>query len=604
MSNPTYASGNETIKWQPEPNLRGIFTIITTCAITLLLCVYSSVHLNLPAAVPLRDFETGVRRLGWILCALFVPEYIIYTAQMQRNKAKQIFKEASEAFKPAGAGTGTETQGDAETGLPPRLHSWTTNHSFWASMGGIAIKPSSNEPFIPNRIRSITLSASGVSLLLKTSPHLLPDISLEEVKDKSKASSITKLLACLQASWFCLSTITRFAQHLSVSMLEVNSFAHALCTLAVYVLWWEKPLDVSQPIYISEEELDPLLAYMWMSSSTSESVARSPEGNKTYAVGTDPEFEAIKLLPEDTFARETKQATSESIQPIYPQEESSDAQSETALTTWTAIRVTPFSPLPGTNFLSNPESTRWVEVCTETVGSGDDREINTTTSNLDPYFNLSRLHAHRWRLAHHALTQYNLDKPVKNMDLVTTGVISETLDDADGTKQSLGGFALMLCLAAGYGALHAVAWNAEFPTQKEKTLWRVSTCIVASPIIIFGLAVLALVPIELLGLSDDPLVVVKPVVAETEPLKYEEKEGEKTQPTEEPSCGKSKGRKVFDFFWWLLKRLAFILLTMAIAVLYVPARAYLVYESVRTVFFLPPGAFETATWTQYMIHVT
>ncbi|KAL2071132.1 hypothetical protein VTL71DRAFT_12367 [Oculimacula yallundae] len=633
MANPVYNSSNETIKWQPEPTFRGTFTIITTCAITLLLCVYSSVHLNLPAIVGDKT-SNGLRRTGWIFCALFAPEYIIFTAQMQRARAKELSKEACEAFKP----TGASGEDNTESGLPARRHPWTSAHSFWASMGGIAIKPSSSHPeFIPNSITS-TLTANGVSLLLKKAPHLLPDLSLAEIKDKSRSSSLTKLLACLQATWFCLSTITRFAQHLPVSMLEVNSLAHALCTLAAYMLWWHKPLNVSQPVVISDEELDPLLAYMWMSSSTSAAIAKSVEDdNITYAVGTDPEFEAILLSseepspipsnPSEEVASEQHNSSSSGEPPSYT---SNNTYTEFIPLSTTSILVTPTTPLPGTTFLSNPSSTRWIEVCTETTGSGDDVKTSSTTSNLPPTHSLTPLSTNRWRLAYSALTKYSLSKPAKNLDMVTTNVIAENIDENNNfighgqdTKQPLGGFILMLILAAGYGALHATAWNAEFPSQTERTLWRVAVCVVASPIVIFCGAVMVLAPIELLGWNGDENTASVSVSSSTSPVnptsndqpqvseklsplpKYSEKDEEKIeQPQQRQSTTPSTPRKIFNVLWRLLKRLTLIVLTIGLAFLYVPARAYLVYESVRTVFLLPPGAFETATWTQYLVHVT
>jgi hypothetical protein len=76
-------------------------------------------------------------------------------------------------------------------------------HSFWAIMGGIAMDPSSSDPFIPLSQRA-TLTANGILFLLEHEPQLLPDISEEEVKDKSKGGSLTKSAACIQASWFCL----------------------------------------------------------------------------------------------------------------------------------------------------------------------------------------------------------------------------------------------------------------------------------------------------------------------------------------------------------------------------------------------------------------
>lgn len=51
---------------------------------------------------------------------------------------------------------------------------------------------------------------------------------------------------CL-AIWFCAQCFTRFHQGLSISLLELNTFGHAICTLFTYVLWWHKPLDIEEP---------------------------------------------------------------------------------------------------------------------------------------------------------------------------------------------------------------------------------------------------------------------------------------------------------------------------------------------------------------------
>ncbi|KAH7351243.1 hypothetical protein BKA65DRAFT_536249 [Rhexocercosporidium sp. MPI-PUGE-AT-0058] len=577
MQDPITGSSNETIKWQPEPALRGTFTIITTCVITLLLCVYSSVHLNLPAINQNRAL-VWLRRTGWIFGALFAPEYIIFTAQIQRSRAKLLSDEAREAFKSGG----NDVLGDAENGSPPRRNPWTSSHSFWALMGGIAIKPSSRKPFIPNSVQS-TLTANGVSLLLKTSPHLLPDISVDEVKDKSKASSLTKLLACVQASWFCLSTITRFIQHLPVSMLELNAFAHALCTLAVYVLWWHKPLDVSQPVFVSEDELDPLLAYMWMASKTSRLPPKPGDEHVEYTVGKDPEFEAI-LLDEKTAAGELNSSTSGPVDLL----ELSDGSTDSSPTTTSRVEVTTTTSLCDTNFTSNPSSTRWVETRTETTGTGEDAKSYSYTTNHPPKFYLAPLDIHRWRLAHHALIKYKLSKPTKNLDLVTVDAIGETMeyDNKDSPLEPLWGIALLFLLGTAYGGLHALAWDAHFPSERERLLWRVSSCIVASPLAVVILAVIVILLSELVGLNDDV------------------EQSSNTKQKEKHKPAKSKTRRIVGFFWGIVKGLTVGLLSTAIVFLYIPARAYLVYESVRTVFFLPPGAFETPVWTQYLIHVT
>lgn len=44
--------GNETsllaAGWHPEPERRGTFSILSSCVITLALCVWTSIHLNIP----------------------------------------------------------------------------------------------------------------------------------------------------------------------------------------------------------------------------------------------------------------------------------------------------------------------------------------------------------------------------------------------------------------------------------------------------------------------------------------------------------------------------------------------------------------------------
>jgi hypothetical protein len=73
------------------------------------------------------------------------------------------------------------------------------------------------------------------------------NISGKDLEDKSKASSLAKGLVCLQALWFSVQCLARVAQGFPVTLLELNKFAHSTCALVVYILWWDKPLDVEQP---------------------------------------------------------------------------------------------------------------------------------------------------------------------------------------------------------------------------------------------------------------------------------------------------------------------------------------------------------------------
>jgi hypothetical protein len=63
----------------------------------------------------------------------------------------------------------------------------------------------------------------------------------------------------------------------SLSLLELNVFSHCICTFAVYAIWWNKPMDISEPTLITVEEnpeLQGLIALLC--SYTSLTVPRLP----------------------------------------------------------------------------------------------------------------------------------------------------------------------------------------------------------------------------------------------------------------------------------------------------------------------------------------
>lgn len=70
-------AANDTVGWVPEPNTRGTFSILWTCLVTLFLCVWSALHLNIPAKT---TFTSKVlRRTQWLVLALLAPELVCVT---------------------------------------------------------------------------------------------------------------------------------------------------------------------------------------------------------------------------------------------------------------------------------------------------------------------------------------------------------------------------------------------------------------------------------------------------------------------------------------------------------------------------------------------
>ena len=118
-------------------------------------------------------------------------------------------------------------------------------------------------PYIPGSPRLI-LTAHGI-VKLAVHGHL-PNIPKTLIADKSKADFVAKVLATLQALWFLGQCVARWKAHLTMTLLELNTFTHAICALFMYLFWMNKPYDVHEPIRLSGEWVRPLCATMWMFS--------------------------------------------------------------------------------------------------------------------------------------------------------------------------------------------------------------------------------------------------------------------------------------------------------------------------------------------------
>ena len=205
-----------------DPNGRGTFSLIISCVLTLTLCVWSALHLNVPSnsQTTLASLMTQCR---WIVTGVYAPELVVFTAWRQWSSAKllsQLVDEWGQARKQP------HDNGNEGMILPDRpSYEWTMTHSFFASTGGFAFDTADDEPrYLPTAYKRLTLTARGVALL--ASCGHLPSVSEAEITDKSKANNVAKALVIIQASWMLLQVIGRLFAALSVTLLEVNTIAH------------------------------------------------------------------------------------------------------------------------------------------------------------------------------------------------------------------------------------------------------------------------------------------------------------------------------------------------------------------------------------------
>ncbi|KAF1845007.1 uncharacterized protein K460DRAFT_416340 [Cucurbitaria berberidis CBS 394.84] len=297
------APSNTTIYgWKAEPYVRGTSSILTSCLITLTLCVWTAVHLNIPKYQ--RTAEATRRKVLWLVTALLAPELVALVALSQWREARKLGHHVHEVYsQKSGRGwvhsfvtllakvqpkwgieviSGTMEESDSlrsktASDQQPARHQWTTTHSFYALMGGFALDTRNVEPNVfQNDRRRMILSADGFRFLLDHEPNLLPDLSRAEIQDKSKANNLAKTIVCVQAMWFCIQCFTRWSIGLSTSLLELNTFAHCICALIIFMLWWNKPLDVDEPTLISASNNLELASLLALYSGTRQQRQRNP----------------------------------------------------------------------------------------------------------------------------------------------------------------------------------------------------------------------------------------------------------------------------------------------------------------------------------------
>lgn len=78
--------------WKPVPSHRGTYNILSTCFVTLGLCIWTMIHLNIP------EYRASWRRqvwrkLGWMALGFIAPELVAFTAFQQHTAARSLTRQ-------------------------------------------------------------------------------------------------------------------------------------------------------------------------------------------------------------------------------------------------------------------------------------------------------------------------------------------------------------------------------------------------------------------------------------------------------------------------------------------------------------------------------
>ena len=102
--------------WVPDPDNRGTWSLLYSCVFTLVLCVWTAIHLNVPSCHESK-ISQWLRKLKWVLLAIIAPEFGVHTACEQYYQAKDLIGRLAEISVKSGSQSSSMTA-QAETQLP------------------------------------------------------------------------------------------------------------------------------------------------------------------------------------------------------------------------------------------------------------------------------------------------------------------------------------------------------------------------------------------------------------------------------------------------------------------------------------------------------
>lgn len=116
--------------------------------------------------------------------------------------------------------------------------------AFFVVMGGFTIVTTGSDPV------RLTLTPRGLVWLLQSGAISLGDLERHknEISDKGKAGAVAKLLVCVEGLWLVAQCVFRSANDLPVTLLELHTVMHVICTVVIYTFWWNKPFDAGHPL--------------------------------------------------------------------------------------------------------------------------------------------------------------------------------------------------------------------------------------------------------------------------------------------------------------------------------------------------------------------
>lgn len=613
--------------WVAGPTKRGTLVILFSCILTLVLCVWTTLHSNIEPEAWQKGGDKGASRTKplakyldkykfiWSTIALLFPEIPLCIAAHERRTAGVLCKEMK-AIK---------IDGEA------LYEHWDITLAYYAVMGGFVVERRANiisdsdtqsqsasvgsERLVTHEagisstenIQSVGSGAGGAAEIRQEhlpprgyeehrrtiTPHGVLRLAKEglfpaayksqTVKDKSKANALAKFLVCFQAIWMIIQVCGRYATRLPVTLLELYTVLHTICAVVMYVVWMDKPFSVGQPTFVS---LDDSTLGLLLAKSDAKPAERDAE--------RDAE-------PSEPKPKSDEEQSEQDMKPSEPEPESDGKQSGSD-TKPSKSDVNAKQSEQGAGSSEQESDVKSLELDLEALKTKPVEELGFSHwGHTESHCSLDLFWNHEYtdgltsraglgKLLFRQLWDWEQYKSAQSYTMI---YIKLSMNSYVALWNGWSGFRIealgLSCLGFAYGGLHLAAWGYKFPSDVERQLWKTASVLTATSVLVFFLAVW----VGVLGRQGWNLMLQKQVEAVGK--------SERTRFERWLVKSESKLRDLKERF----KKWVMFGLCLSFAIAAIPCifgRLYLLVESFVAMRKLPLGSYDVVLWSNFLPH--
>lgn len=225
--------------WTSPENLRDNWSIIWSSLVTIFICTWTIFHPDIEIN---NTFVSP--RVQWFFVGVFAPEFVAVMAMAQFLRIWALRRQVMRHSSSRDSG----------------LQHWSWMQYFYADMGGFVIKRErSSTQRLYDRSRPIQLSLRSIVQLCDNGYSDSFNVSIEEIRDRSKGDTLAKVITVCQVLWFLAQVIGRAISKLPVTTMELVTVAYVATSTFTMLFWWNKPLGINLPtvVNIQPGDLDP-----------------------------------------------------------------------------------------------------------------------------------------------------------------------------------------------------------------------------------------------------------------------------------------------------------------------------------------------------------